>query len=167
MDTSHDVDTRSGSVPVALLRITLGVILLVAFFDNLDKGLYGADGLEGFIDFLFSEEGNDSSLGIYESFVDAVIVPLGGVYGAFQGVVELTIAIALILGLATRAASLIAAIFFANLFLAYFGGEEWIWTYVLLFMSALTVFLGWGGRKLGLDERIARERGRSPYDLIW
>lgn len=167
MDTATDTDTRSGTVPVALLRITLGVILLVAFFDNLDKGLYGADGLEGFIDYLFSEEGNDSSLGIYESFVDGAIVPLGGVYGVFQGVVELAIAVALILGVATRAASLIAAIFFANLFLAYFGGEEWIWTYVLLFMSALTVFLGYGGRKLGLDERIAGQRGRSPYDLIW
>ncbi|MEM8905845.1 MAG: DoxX family protein [Actinomycetota bacterium] len=158
---------RSGSVPVALLRITLGVILLVAFFDNLDKGLYSADGFEGFIDFLFSEEGNDSALGIYESFVDAVIVPLGGAYGWFQGIVELVIAVALIAGVATRVASLVAAIFFANLFLAYVGGEEWIWTYVLLFMSAVTVFLGWGGRKLGLDERIVRERGESPYGLIW
>ncbi len=167
MDTTTAVDTRSGSVPVALLRVTLGVILLVAFFDNLDKGLYSADGFEGFIDYLFSEEGNDSSLGIYESFVDGAIVPLGAVYGWFQGTVELVIAVALILGLATRAASLVAAIFFANLFLAYFGGEEWIWTYVLLFMSALTVFLGYGGRTLGLDERIARERGRSPFDLIW
>ncbi|MEO1063790.1 MAG: DoxX family protein [Actinomycetota bacterium] len=162
-----DIETRSGSVPVALLRITLGVILLVAFFDNLSKDLYTADGFEGFIDYLFSEEGNDSSLGIYESFVDAAIVPLGGVYGVFQGVVELAIAVALILGIATRAASLIAAIFFANLFLAYFGGEEWIWTYVLLFMSALTVFLGYGGRKLGLDERIVQQRGESWNTLIW
>ncbi len=167
MATDTEIETRAGSVPVALLRITLGVILLVAFFDNLDKDLYTADGFEGFIDWLFSEEGNDSSLGVYESFVDAVIVPLGGVYGVFQAVVELTIAVALIAGVATRAASLVAMIFFANLFLAYFGGEEWIWTYVLLFMSALTVFLGYGGRKLGLDERIARQRGRSPYDLIW
>ncbi len=166
-DTDTRIETPSGSVPVALLRITLGVILLVTFFDNLDKDLYTADGFEGFIDFLFDEEGNNSSLGAYESFVDTVIVPLGGAYGVFQAIVELAIGVALIIGLASRAASLIAAIFFFNLFLAYFGGEEWIWTYVLLFMSALTVFLGYGGRKLGLDERLVRQRGDSPYNLIW
>ncbi len=160
-------ETRDGSRPVALLRITLGVIVLVTWFDNLDKDLYTADGFEGFIDFLFAENGNDSSLGFYESFVDAVVVPVAGPYGVFQAVVELVIAVGLIAGLFTRLCSLIACIFFANLFLAYFGGEEWIWTYVLLFMASLTVFLGYGGRKLGIDEQLARTRGESPATLLW
>ncbi len=160
-------DPRTGSLAVALLRITIGVIFLVTFFDNLDKDLYTADGFEGFIAFLFDENGNGSSLTFYESFVDAVIVPVAGPYVVFQAIVELALAIMLIIGLASRAASLVALLFFGNLFLAYFGGEEWIWTYVLLFMSTLTVFLGYGGRQLGVDQYLVRDRGESPYNLIW
>ncbi|MGI9645878.1 MAG: DoxX family protein [Ilumatobacteraceae bacterium] len=160
-------DPRTGSLAVALLRITIGVIFLVTFFDNLDKDLYTADGFEGFIVFLFDENGNGSSLTFYESIVDAVIVPAAGPYVVFQAIVELALAIALIIGLATRLASLVSMLFFANLFLAYFGGAEWIWIYVLLFMSALTVFLGYGGRQLGVDQYLVRSRGESKYNLIW
>ena len=156
-----------GSVGVALLRITLGVIVLDTWFENLDKDLYTADGFEGFINFLFDENGNGSSLGFYESFIDAVVIPLAGPYGVFQAVIELAIALALIFGIGTRLASSVAALFFGNLFLAYFGGEEWIWTYVLLFMSAITVFLGFGGRKLGVDEYLVRTRGESPHNMLW
>ena len=63
--------------------------------------------------------------------------------------------------------SLLAAGFFLSLFLGYFGGEEWIWTYVLLFMAAVTVFLGYGGRKLGVDQFLHRARGSSPANLFW
>lgn len=143
------------------------MIVLVTWFDNLDKGLYGADGLTGFLDWLFDENGNNSSLDFYHSFVDAVVVPIAGPYGVLQAIVELAISVALILGVGTRLASAVAALFFANLFLAYFGGEEWIWTYVLLFMSAVTVFLGYGGRQLGVDEYLVRARGDSPGSLIW
>ena len=37
---------------VALLRITLGVILLVTWWENMQKGLYQADGFAGFINWL-------------------------------------------------------------------------------------------------------------------
>ncbi|NOX31491.1 MAG: DoxX family membrane protein [Actinobacteria bacterium] len=164
---TETTNALKGSVGVALLRITLGVILLVAWFDNLDKGLYTADGFEGFMNYLFDENGNDSSLGFYQSIIDAIVIPLAGPYGAFQAVVELILALALIFGVGTRLASLVAVLFFGNLFLAYFGGNEWIWTYVLLLMSALTVFLGYGGRKFGVDEYLVRSKGESPRNMVW
>lgn len=156
-----------GSVPVAILRITLGVIILATWFDNLDKDLYTADGLEGFLNSLFDENGNGSSLGFYESFLDSVVIPLAGPYAGFQLVVELAMGIGLLVGAFTRFFALAAAFFFFNLFLSYFGGEEWIWTYVLLLVSAVVVFLGYGGRRLGVDERLYQSRGESPYGLIW
>ena len=105
------------NVGLALLRITLGVIILRAWFDNLDKDLYTADGLEGFFNWLFSEDGNDSSLGFYDSLLDTLVVPISGLYGAVQLVVELVIGIGLLVGGLTRLCSLIAAVFFFNLFL--------------------------------------------------
>ena len=161
------ISDRRGSVPVALLRITLGVIFLVTWADNLEKDLYTAAGLESFLNGLFDENGNDSSFTGYKTFIDAVIIPIAGPYGAFQAVVEFILGVGLVLGICTRLLSLAAAAFFLNLFLSYVGGEEWIWTYVLLFMSAVTVFLGYGGRRLGVDAYLVRTRGEPPLNLLW
>ena len=49
----------------------------------------------------------------------------------------------------------------------YVGGEEWIWTYVLLSTAAIAIFLDWGGRLFGVDQFIAKAKGESPFGLIW
>lgn len=155
------------SIAVPLLRITLGVIVLATWADNVSKDLYTGDGLTGLINFLFAEDGNNSSLGFYQSILDAVVIPAAGFFGGLQLVVELAFGVGLLLGVFTRLSSLLALGFFFSLFLGYFGGHEWIWTYVLLMAAALTVFLGWGGRRLGLDQMLAARRGRSPFGLLW
>lgn len=160
--TTPKTDDRSGSVPVALLRITLGVILVATWYDNLTKDLYTADGFSGFLEWLGSPDGNDGALGFYHSILDNLVVPAGGFVGGLQLVVELVIGVCLLIGLFTRLVAIAAGAFFFNLFLAYFGGHEWIWTYVLLFMAALVVYLGRGGRRLGVDEILYRGRGESP-----
>ena len=149
--------TNSAASGIALLRITLGVIIVRTWFQNLSDDLYTSDGFEGFISWLFSAEGNNSSLGFYESILDAVLVPLSGVYVIVQLIVELLIGIGLVIGGFTRLCSLIAAILFFNLFLAYFGGNEWIWTYVLLFMASIAVHLGNAGAKWGIDPKLRHE----------
>ena len=162
-----DSGTR-GSTGATILRITLGVIILVTWLENLDKGLYTAEGLTSFLDSLFdSENGNGSSLTAYKSFLEAAVIPVAGVYGGFQLVVELLMGVGLLVGGLTRLFSLIAVLFFFNLFLGYFGGQEWIWTYVLLVVTAIAVFVGYGGRRLGVDAWLARTRGDSPYNLLW
>ena len=159
---------RRGTVAVALLRITLGVIFLVTWADNLEKDLYTPDGLEAFLDGLFDQEnGNGSSFAGYKTFIDAVIIPIAPFYAPFQGVVEFALGVGLIAGVLTRALALGAAAFFFQLFLSYLGGQEWIWTYVLLLMAAVTVFLGYGGRKLGVDQLLVKARGEPPIDLLW
>lgn len=159
-----------GSVAVALLRITLGVILLATWWGNVGDDFYTADGIEGFLNWLFTSEqdgGNGSSLTFVGDVLDEIIVPISGLAAIVQLVLEGLAGLALLLGGATRLASLWAMGFFLLLLLSYFGGGEWIWTYVLLFMASLTVFLGWGGRKLGIDQAIVKSRGASPGDLIW
>lgn len=157
-----------GSVPVAILRITLGVIVLATWYDNLTGDLYTASGLEGFFDWLYSPDGNDSSLGFYRSFLDSVIRPIAGPYAVFQLVFELLIGVGLLVGVFTRFFSLSAIVFFFSIFLAYFGGEEWIWTYVLLIAASVTVFLGYGGRQLGFDRYLRNSLGDSPLgNLLW
>ena len=157
VEVAARTDTNSSATGMALLRITLGVILVRTWFQNLSDDLYTADGFEGLINWLFSPEGNDSSLGFYESILDAVVVPISGVYVIVQLVIELLIGVGLVLGGFTRLCALISAVFFFNLFLAYFGGHEWIWTYVLLFMSSVAVYLGNAGAKWGIDPQLSSQ----------
>jgi thiosulfate dehydrogenase (quinone) large subunit len=150
-----------GSLAAALLRVTLGVVTLVTWIGNIDKDFYAGDNLAGFFAWVatpVADGGNGSSLGFVHSFIDSTILQSPGFFGWVFAVVELFIAVGLILGLFTRAASLAAVGFFGSLFLTYFGGHEWIFIYVLLVTAAGATFLGWGGRQLGVDHLIARRR---------
>lgn len=153
------------SLGIALLRITLGIIILVTWKENLNKGLYTADGLTGFLNWLFDANGNASSLGFYKSFLDVAVLPVAGLFGKFQLVSELILGIALILGSYTRLFGLAALFFFINLLLSYFGGHEWIWVYVLLAVASLTVALGAGGRTLGVDQYLLQKNGDPKYPI--
>ncbi len=145
-------ENQSTGLALAILRITLGIIILVTWLDNLQKGLYTGEGLRGFFGWLFdAEQGNGSSLGIYNAFLKAVIIPVAGPFALMQLVVELLMGLAMLLGVFTRIFGVIAMLFFFNLFLAYFGGHEWIWVYVLLFVTALVVALTRAGRFWGLE----------------
>ena len=157
---NSEEETARMRTALALLRITLGLIILVTWYDNLRKGLYTADGLTGFLNWLANPGGNGGSLAFYHSFVSATIVPIAGIFARLQMVAELIMGLALLLGGFTRLFAIAAMIFFFNLFLAYFGGEEWIWTYVLLVMVAMALALGAAGRKWGIDGWLRQEVGQ-------
>ncbi len=159
---SSTEDHRQTGSALAILRVTLGIVILVTWLDNLQKGLYTADGLTGFFNWLFdAENGNASTLAFYHSFLQAVVVPVAGPFALAQMVGELVLGLMLLLGLFTRISGIAAMLFFFNLFLAYFGGHEWIWVYVLLFVSSLTVALSRAGRFWGLEARLQVRSGGS------
>ena len=154
---------------IALLRITLGVILLATWWDNLQKGLYTGEGLTGFLNWLFdAENGNGSSLTFYKSILDATILRAPALFAGIQFVVELAIGLALLLGLFTPLAGVGATLFFTNLLLAYFGGHDWIWAYVLLAMASLVVTITRSGRcALGVDRFFMARWGEPPHPILW
>jgi uncharacterized membrane protein YphA (DoxX/SURF4 family) len=78
-------------------------------------------------------------------------------------ITELILGLALLLGVFTRFFGVVAMFFFANLFLSYFGGHEWVWVYALLFMSALSIALGAAGRKWGLDQWLLKSYDNFPF----
>ena len=164
---SSTSETKQGQIGLTLLRVTLGIIILVTWFDNLNKGLYTADGLNGFFNYLFSPEGNASSLLGFKAFLDIAVVPVAGLFAKVQLVAELLMALSLIFGAFTRLFGYITAFFFINIFLSYFGGHEWIWTYVLLISASFAVALGGAGRFWGVDQWLLKTRGEPPYPVLW
>ena len=150
---------------IAVLRITLGVILLVTWYENLTKGLYTADGINGLFSYIFNDNGGGPEW--YRALMQNTILQVPGLFGAFQLVAELLLGLGLIVGGLTPLFGLGATFFFLNLFLAYFGGNEWIWTYVLLTAAAFTVAFTKAGRAFGVDQWLFNTRGESPTGLLW
>lgn len=150
---------------IALLRITLGIILLATWYDNLSKGLYTADGITDLFTYIFNENGGGP--GFYRAIIDGTILQAPGAFAAFQMVAEFLMGLALLIGFLTPVAGAGALLFFFNLLLAYFGGNEWIWVYVLLSMSALVVTLARAGRAFGVDQLLLAKRGKSPLGILW
>jgi len=161
---------RRGSLGTTILRIALGLTTLFTWKGNVDDDFYDGANFPGFFDWVSKpaeEGGNGASLGFVHSLVDNTILQAPEFFGWIMTFLELFIAVGLLFGIFTRAASFAAIGFFVSLFLVYFGGEEWIWTYVLLVAAAVAVFLNWGGRMLGVDEFIAKSKGESPGTLVW
>ena len=163
------VPEKKRGLGILITRLTLGVTTLATWIDNVSKDFYDGENFPGFFDFQFREapDGNGSSLTFVHDILNATILQAPEFFGWILTFFELSIAIGLIFGVFTRATALGAVAFFAGLFLVYFGGEEWIWTYVLLLSAAVAIFLDWGGRVLGVDQLIAKARGESPFGLIW
>lgn len=163
---TREKETARLRTALAMLRITLGIIILATWYDNLTKGLYTPDGLTGFLDWLSDPNGNGGTLTFYHNFLSAAIVPVAGLFAPFQMVAELAMGLGLLLGGLTRLFALAAMLFFLNLFLAYFGGQEWIWTYFLLFVVAMAVALGAAGRKWGIDRWLRQRLIRTRFSLF-
>lgn len=149
----------------AILRITLGVILIVTWFKNLQDGIYTSDGIVGLFNYLFNDNGGGPAF--YRAIINGTILQVPGLFAVFQLIGELLLGLGLLVGLFTPLAALGAALFFFNLFLAYLGGNDWIWTYVLLTVSALVVALAQSGRAWGLDSLLLRRLGEPPGGPIW
>lgn len=159
-----------GSLGEAILRSGLGLVTLVTWLDNINKDFYDGENFVEFFDWVArpaEEGGNGASLSFVHSLVDSTILQAPELFGWFMTFLELAIAIGLLFGIFTRAASFAATGFFGSLFLVYFGGEEWIGIYVLLAAAAGVTFLRWGGRKFGVDEALAAKQGESPLTLVW
>ncbi|MFK7805903.1 MAG: hypothetical protein AB8G95_30005 [Anaerolineae bacterium] len=150
---------------IAVLRITLGVILLAAWYDNFTKGVYTADGIVGLFNYIFNDTGGGSE--IYRSIVNSTIIPNAGAFAIFQLVAELLLGLGLTFGGLTTIAGWGATVFFFNLFLSYQGGSEWIWTYVILTAAAFVVATTKSGRQFGLDQILLNTQGEPKKAWLW
>ena len=142
---------------VALLRITLGIIILVTWFENLTKGTYSGAGITGLFEYIFDKNGGGAAF--YRAIIEGTILQTPAAFGVFQLVAEFLMGAGLLLGLFTPLAGLGAALFFFNLILAFWGGQEWIWTYVLLTVSTIVAALTGSGRAWGVDAWLLTRRG--------
>ncbi len=150
---------------IAILRVTVGIILLVTWYDNFTKGLYTADGITGLFGWIFGEVGGGSAA--YRAVINNTILQAPGLFAGFQLVAELLLGLGLTFGGLTTLAGWGSTFFFLNLFFAYQGGSEWIWTYVLLTAAALVLATTKSGRAFGLDQLLLNTMGEPKNRWLW
>jgi uncharacterized membrane protein YphA (DoxX/SURF4 family) len=159
---SMNTAPRSGSNELVLFafRIALGALFLSVWASNLNKGLYSPGGYAGLIRF-YADSGD--APGLWKD-VMRFVADHAVVFSKLQLVTELTLGIALVLGVATRLVGIAAGLFLSALWLSEIGvPNEWIWSLVFPALAAFAVSLLSAGRVLGMDALLL---DRPPLDRL-
>lgn len=136
--------------PITVLRVYTGVFFLYFGFGKIKRGNF-ADGMEGFLNMQL-----ENTFGFFRPFVESVVLPNKGLFAFLVAWGELAIGVALIVGLATRWASVAGAIMVASFWFAKGQGildaqnHDAIW--FVIFVVLATVH---AGRAHSVDQRLA------------
>jgi len=144
---------------LVILRVALGALFVSTFFENLGKGLYGAEGYAGLIR-SYIQYGHAPMVWKQVMGFTAAHAPIAG---PLQAVLEASLGVLLILGLFSRLAALMAFGFLTGLWVSEWG-IGWIWELLVPMVVAAALALGPSGRHAAVDVAFAR---RWPQLPIW
>ena len=136
--------------PITLLRVYTGVFFLYYGFGKVRNPNF-ADGLAGFV-----TDRLDQSAAFMRPFLESVVLPNKAVFAFLVAWGELAIGIALIVGLATRWASIAGAIMVGAFWFTKGQGfldaqnHDVIWFVIFIVLGTVHA-----GRMHGMDERLA------------
>ena len=143
---------------LAIVRVTIGAMLVWVFFENLGKGLYTPAGYAGLINSLLKASHAPAAwkavMGLAASHA-AMAAPL-------QAITEIGLGILLVIGLLTRPAAFVAFLYLGSLWISEWG-TSWIWELLVPVLASLGVAIGRAGRSWGVDAWLAQRWPSSPW----
>jgi uncharacterized membrane protein YphA (DoxX/SURF4 family) len=143
---------------LAIVRVTIGAMLVWVFFENLGKGLYTPAGYAGLINYYIKASHSPAAwkavMGLAASHA-AMAAPM-------QAATEISLGILLVVGLLTRPVALVAFLFLSSLWVSEWG-TSWIWELLVPVLASLALAVGRAGRAWGVDALLARRRPSSPW----
>lgn len=149
----------SASTGLALVRLTIGVMFLWVFFENLGKGTYSPAGYAGVINYYIK---SSHSPAVWKAVMQ-LMASNAAIAAPLQALTEVSLGVLLVIGLFTRPAALVAFLFLGSLWISELG-TSWIWELLVSVLACLGLALGGAGRKWGVDAWLAR---RWPASLLW
>jgi uncharacterized membrane protein YphA (DoxX/SURF4 family) len=154
--TAHQPQAANGR---AIVRVTIGAMLVWVFFENLKKGLYTPAGYAGLINYYIKSSYSPAAwkavMGLAASHA-AMAAPV-------QALTEISLGILLIIGLLTRPAAFVAFLYLGSLWVSEWG-TAWIWELLVPVMASLGLAIGSAGRRWGVDVWLSQ---RWPSSLLW
>jgi uncharacterized membrane protein YphA (DoxX/SURF4 family) len=143
---------------LALVRVTIGAMLVWVFFENLGKGLYTPAGYAGLINYYIKSGHSPAAWKAIMGFVasHAAMAAPG------QALTEIGLGILLVLGIFTRPAAFVAFLYLGSLWVSEWG-TAWIWELLVPVMASLALSIGRAGRTWGVDSWLAQRWPDSPW----
>jgi thiosulfate dehydrogenase [quinone] large subunit len=136
--------------PIAVLRIYTGVFFAYHGYGKIKGGDFAA-GMEGFLNGRL-----EGTFGFFRPFIESIVLPNKAFFGFMVSWGELAIGLALIVGLATRWASIAGAAMLASFWFAKGQGilegqnHDVIWFAIFVVLATIHA-----GRIHGLDQKLA------------
>jgi uncharacterized membrane protein YphA (DoxX/SURF4 family) len=149
----------SPATGLAVVRLTIGVMFVSVFFENLGKGTYTTAGYAGVINYYIK---NSHSPAVWKSVME-LVVNSAAIAAPLQALTEISLGILLFIGLFTRPAAFVAFLFLGSLWISELG-TSWLWELLPTTLACLGLALGGAGRKWGADAWLAQ---RWPSSLLW
>ena len=131
---------------LALVRITIGAMLVWVFFENLGKTLYTPAGYSGLIHY-YIKAGHSPA--VWKAFM-AFAASHAAIAAPMQAALEISLGILLVIGLFTRPVAFIAFLYLGSLWVSEWG-TAWIWELLVSVLASLGVAIGCAGRRWGVD----------------
>lgn len=161
MNTSstRNVSNHSSSANgLALVRVTIGAMLVWVFFENLGKGLYTPAGYAGLINYYIKSGHSPAAW----KAVMGLVASHAAMAAPGQALTEIGLGILLVLGLLTRPVGFIAFLYLGSLWMSEWG-TAWIWELLVPVLASLALAIGRAGRTWGVDALLARRQPDSPW----
>ena len=143
---------------LALVRVTIGAMLVWVFFENLGKGGYTPSGYAGVINYYIKNSHSPAAW----KWVMGLMASHAAMAAPMQGAMEISVGILLIIGLFTRPVAFIAFLFLGSLWLSELG-TSWIWELLVPVLASLGLVIGRAGRAWGIDALLTRRNPMSPW----
>jgi uncharacterized membrane protein YphA (DoxX/SURF4 family) len=157
-ETRGVVEQPQAGIGLAIVRVTIGAMLVWVFFENLGKGLYTTAGYSSLINYYIKNSHCPAAWKAVMGFAAshaAMAAPA-------QALTEIGLGILLVIGLLTRPAAFVAFGYLASLWISEWG-TSWIWELLVPVMASFALFVGRAGRTWGIDAWLARRSPSSPW----
>ncbi|HEV2732325.1 MAG TPA: hypothetical protein VGV15_20020 [Terriglobales bacterium] len=143
---------------LAIVRVTIGAMLVWVFFENLGKGLYTPAGYAGLVNYYIT---HGHSPAVWKS-VMALAASHAAMAAPIQALTEISLGVLLVIGLLARPAAFVAFLYLGSLWISEWG-TSWIWELLVPVLASLGVAVGRAGRTWGVDALLAQRRPSSPW----
>jgi uncharacterized membrane protein YphA (DoxX/SURF4 family) len=156
--TQNVAEQPSAANGLAIVRLTIGAMLVWVFFENLGKGLYTPAGYAGLINYYIKASHSPAAWKAVMGFMASHAAMAAPV----QAVTEISLGVLLVIGLLTRPVAFVAFLYLGSLWVSEWG-TSWIWELLVSVMASLALVVGRGGRAWGVDAWLARRWPSSPW----
>ena len=152
---AHQPQAANG---LAIVRITIGVMLVWVFFENLGRGLYSPAGYARLINYYIKQGHSPAAW----KAVMGLVASHAAMAAPMQALTEISLGILLVIGLLTRPVAFVAFLYLASLWVSEWG-TSWIWELLVPVLASLALAVGRAGRAWGVDAWLAQRRPTSPW----